>query len=179
MTTVTPDLEAVYTKVNAFLATVVPPGTEIVKGLGNRAPPPAGPHVAVTLLFQQRLRTNQAAYTDTGNPGPPEDQGARAVEVGMRLDMQLDFYGPDAGNWAAMTVALLRDDYGCEQLAPDCQPLYADEGRQIPFVTGEQQYQQRWTVTATLQYNPVTSLPQQFANAAVVDLINVDERYPP
>jgi hypothetical protein len=49
----------------------------------------------------------------------------------------------------------------------------------MPYKTGEEQYNRRWTVLASLQYNPVTTLPQQFADAADVEVINVDERYPP
>jgi hypothetical protein len=176
MTTVSPLQSALYTKLRTFLLTIVPSGVEVVQGLGNRASMPAGPFVAMTAVLQKRLATNQDAYTD---PYPLPDPGSRAVQQNTRFDVQLDFYGPSAGDWAAMTSTLLRDDDGCAALSPDCQPLYADEGRQVPFVSGEEQYVLRWTVTACLQYNPVTTLPQQFAGAAAVTLINVDEAYPP
>jgi hypothetical protein len=175
--TVTPTEDALFDKLGTFVAFILPTGVEVVKGLGNRVPPPAGPHVAVTATLQRRLGTNEAAYTDTGDPGPV--QGFRAVTTSMEMAVQLDFYGPDAGAWAAAAVALWRDDQGCELLGPECQPLYADEGFQAPFVTGEEQYEARWIVNARLQYNPTIELSQQFADAAEVTAVNVDVQYPP
>jgi hypothetical protein len=49
----------------------------------------------------------------------------------------------------------------------------------VPLVTGEEQYLERWTVRAVLQYNPVTTVLQDYAGSATVNVINVDERYPP
>ncbi len=179
-TTDTPTLDDIYTKLRAFLRTIVGDDVEVMQGLGNRVPLPAGPFVAMTAIMQLRLATNQDAYTDEPDDTVPSvPVGLRSIQQNTRIDVQLDFYGADSGNWAAMASTLLRDDYGCEMLAPAAQPLYADDAKMAPLVTGEEQYLQRWIVTATLQYNPVTTLPQQFADAAVVDLINVDERYPP
>jgi hypothetical protein len=176
---VLPNTDQLFAKLRAFILTIVPAGTEVIQGLDNRVPPPEGPYVVMTEILQQRLATNEAAYTDTGNPGPPEDQGTRAVQEQTQVDVQLDFYGDTAADNAKMVSKLLRDDYGCEQLQPVAAPLYADQARQMPYKTGEEQYNRRWTVLASLQYNPVTTLPQQFADAADVEVINVDERYPP
>jgi hypothetical protein len=170
-----PVLDAVFTKLAAFLATIVPTGTEIVQGLGNRVPMPVGPFIAMTPILQTRLDTNQDTYADPY----PTPGGARSVQQNIRLQVQLDCYGPDAGDWATTISTLLRDDYGVDALAPDAAPLYVEDPRQVPFISGEEQYVTRWTVGAILQYNPVTALPQDFAAAAVVDLINVDEAYPP
>jgi hypothetical protein len=48
-----------------------------------------------------------------------------------------------------------------------------------PLEDDELQYEQRWTIEAFLQYNPVVTVPMQFADTASVTLINVDEAYPP
>jgi hypothetical protein len=92
--------------------------------------------------------------------------------------VQLDFYGPESAVWAVRASAYLRDDYGCDMLAPDCQPLHADTPRMGPFVSGEEQYEQRWFLTAAIQWNAVMTLPQQFAGAAEVELVEVDVEYP-
>lgn len=176
MTVVTPTPEKLYEKVRAFLLTVVPVGTEVIRGLDNRAAMPAAGFVCFQLIFQQRLRTNVDADVD---PFPAEEPGETLAEQGTRVDMQVDYYGVDSASWAAMASTLWRDDYACQLLAPVCQPLYIDDGRMVPFVPGEEQYVERWTQTAVLQWNPVTSVPQQFADVASVTLINVDERYPP
>lgn len=155
-------------------AVLGPYEAEVIQGLGNRATLPVGPFIAMTAILTKRLATNQDSYVD-----PVSSIGTRAVQQSMQVDVQLDFYGPKAGDWAVMATTLLRDDYGCDALAPVAAPLHADDAMQAPFVSGEEQYVSRWIVTASLAYNPVTTIPQQFADAAVVDLINVDERYKP
>lgn len=165
-----PTVSAIYAKLRAFLQTyILPVGVEVVRGLGNRVPTPAGSYVCMTALYQQQLRTNLQGY----------DGLDKTVEQGRRIDVQLDFYGPLSADWAAGASMLLRDPIGCDALAPTCSPLYADEGRQIPTVTGEEQYQQRWMVTAVLQFNVMATLVQESATALDVDLINVDVEYTP
>ncbi len=169
------DLDPMYTQVRAFLLLVVPttsPLWEVIQGLDNRVGQPAGNHVVMTALFQRRLRTNQV--TDDG-----VDQEA-AYEMGVEVTMQLDVYGDKTVPSVAAAISTMwRSDLACDALAPACQPLECDQGRQVPCVTGEDQYLLRWTLTATLQYNPVTTAPQQSATALEVGLINVDVSYPP
>jgi hypothetical protein len=174
--TVSPTLSAVYTKLRAFVLAVVPANVEVVRGIDNRVPmPPASPgFVNMTATLQQRLRTNVDTYVD-----PVTTPGDVNAEQGTRLTIQLDCYGADSGNWATMLSTLLRSDYGCTQLAPDCAPLYADEPRMLPLVDAEREYEQRWLVGAVLQYNPTTSTPMEFADTLDADLVNVDEQYPP
>lgn len=166
-------LANLYTALGAFLVSILPTGTEVVQGLGNRVPAPPGPYVAMTAILQPRLATNVVTY-DESDPNPT----ALAHQQSTRVDVQLDCYGPDAGAWAVMVSTLLRDEYACLALAPNCQPLYADDPRQMPFETGEAQYLSRWTLTAALQYNPVTTTAQDFADTLSVTLVDVDVEYP-
>jgi hypothetical protein len=178
--TVSPTLDAVFTKVRAYLlnptAGIVPVGTPVIRGPMNRAAQPAADHVIITPVLRSRIRTNVETDSD---PYPSPGAGEVELEQGTRLDVQVDFYGAQSGDWAAIFSTIWRSEYACTHLAPECAPLYADEGRMIPLVTGEEQYLERWTITAVLQYNPTVTTLQEFAGAAVVDLINVDERYPP
>lgn len=171
----TPDFTALFTAVRAWLLQVVPtvvPAWEVIQGYDNQVPQPAGNHVVMTPLLQNRLRTNQV--TDDGL------LQTAAYEMGTEMLMQLDVYGDlTAGTVAAAIATMWRSDPACEALAPVCQPLHADQPRQIPCVTGEEQYLTRWTITASLQYNPVTVATQQSADTVVVGLINVDVSYPP
>jgi hypothetical protein len=67
-----------------------------------------------------------------------------------------------------------------DALAPNCVPLYSDDPRRAPLVTGEEQWQDRWIVVAQIEYLPVTTIPQDFANVAgPVNLVDVDVAYPP
>lgn len=174
---VTPIQRDVYVVMKAFIVTVI--GLDpslILQGLPNRsAMPAASPgFVMMQLARMKQLRTPESTWDVTDlNPNQ------LAVEQGTELRMQLDLYGKTSGDWAVMLQTLLRDETGCVALAPTCQPLYASDAHLAPLDDSESQYEQRWTIEAILQYNPVTSVPMQFADTLEVTVINVDEAYPP
>lgn len=183
MSTVTPTQRDVYVLLKAFIVSVsgFDPAL-VIQGLPNRsAMPPASPgFVSMQFMDAPRLRTNVVTW-DELNPLATELE----VEQGTRLRAQIDCYGSTSGDLSTMLSTLLRDETGCIALAgadpanPVCQPLYTGEPMLAPLEDDEEQYEQRWTIEAFLQYNPVTSVPMQFANTASVTLINVDEAYPP
>jgi hypothetical protein len=169
---VSPSQDNVFSLLQPFVANVTGLDPSLVlKGIQNRdSLPPADPgFVIATAVYQRRLRTNVDTW-DTTNPAP----NAMQLEQGTELRVQLDCYGAASGDWAAMLSTVLRDEVGCLALAPYSQPLYVDDAKMAPLVDSEAQYEQRWTLDAVLQYNPVTTAPQQFMTA-----VNVDEAYPP
>jgi len=96
--------------------------------------------------------------------------------------VQLDVHGPSGADNVQKITTLFRDDYAVQQFATydvDVAPLYTDEPKQLPFLNAEQQYEDRWVVEAYLQANEVVTFPQQYADAAAVEIINVDAAYPP
>lgn len=172
MTPTAPQLNALAAKIGAFLVSIVPEGTPVIQGPVNRVPAPKDSHVMFSFLFERRIRTNVISYED----GAPA--GLKNVEQGTELHVQFDFYaGGNEGNqqvvgsWASAVSTLWRDEFGCDALAPDASPLFIDDARGIPLISGEDQYVGRFTCTAVLQYNPVTSVPQQFADEAQVSLV--------
>jgi hypothetical protein len=56
-------------------------------------------------------------------------------------------------------------------------PLLADDPRQMPFVNDQQQTEFRWVLDVQLQVNQIVAVPQQFADAATVNVVNVEEAY--
>lgn len=186
MTPTTPETDQIAVVLGAFLASIVPSGTPVIQGPVNRVAQPKGSHIMFTYLFERRMRTNVVTYTDTGDPGPPADQGTRDVEQGTEVHYQLDFYSASDGDtqvvakWAAAVSTLWRDDYGCDALAPVAAPLFIEDARGAHFPLGEMQYVARFISTAVLQYNPVTSIPQQFADEAEATLIEANSpAFPP
>jgi hypothetical protein len=173
--TITPVPTDVLTAVRAFLLAILPAGTPVIQGIQNRVAMPVSGFVLMTPLYQMRLATNVDSYDDTY----PSSGASFSAEQDTRIDIQLDFYGPLSGAWAAMISTLWRDEYGVTALAPNCAPLYIDDARMMPLTDDEQQYLQRWMSVAVAQYNPVVTLPQQFAGAAEATLIDVDVVYPP
>jgi len=108
--------------------------------------------------------------------------GVKAAEQRWQMDVQIDVHGPNSGDNATRISTLLRDEFATSAFAaitPDVSPLHADDPRQIPFVNGEDQTENRWIVEARLQVNSTVVIPQQYMDAAVVGLIDVDAVYPP
>jgi hypothetical protein len=109
---------------------------------------------------------------------------AENLEQGSEWTVQLDFHSADlsAGDMAATASTLFRDDFAMQQFANQdpnygVVPLLADDPKQMPFLNAENQYEWRWIVEALLQVNTTVSVPQQYADSAVVDVISVDATY--
>lgn len=168
----------ILTVLRAFLITILPDGTEIVKGQVNRVSPPTSPnYVVMTSLMRTRLSTNVDAYSDPF----PTPGGDRTILTATRATIQLDVHGPMAGDNSQLLLARLRDDAACQAFSTsgfEMQPLYATDPRQMPFITGEGQYEDRWSLDAEIQINPVVTVTQQFAGALTAGIINVDAEYP-
>ena len=111
--------------------------------------------------------------------------GYQSVEQGAQATVRIDFHAADgsSGDMAQTVSTLLRDSYGVDQFSSQTPnygvvPLHADDPKQTPFLNGEQQVEWRWSLDAMLQVNQVILVPMQFADSAVVGLVNVDVRYP-
>lgn len=159
---------AVYAALGNFIVTALGLTVPfVVQGFNNRVPMPNGSFVGMSAVLMKRLRTN----VDTIGGPLGLDPSSIAAEQGTEVDVQLDCYGPLAADWANILTTLLRDNVGCLALAPTCQPLYADDPIRAPLENAEEEYEDRWIVTARLQYNPVVTSPVQ--SATVVGPVNL------
>ena len=171
---VTPGFQSVYAALVPFIIGVTGlAAANVVQGLPNRAAMPLPGFVTIQGITRKRLATNVQTWDQVSNPPM-----SLAIEQDIELGIQIDCYGPISADWADMLTTLLRDEYGVNALAPNVTPLYADDARMIPLVDGEEQYEERWSIDAHFQYNPVTTVPQQYANVLDITLINVQEAYP-
>lgn len=125
-------------------------------------------------------------YVLSGNPQTVSAEtmaaGVNAALQPTQVTVQLDVHGPNGADNAQKISTLLRDNYAVQQFeeqdnAVDVTPLYAEDPRQVPFVNDQNQVEDRWIVEAQLQANQVATVPLQFATAAAVELISVEERY--
>ncbi len=108
--------------------------------------------------------------------------GVETLLQPTQVSVQLDVHGPLSADNAQTITTLLRDDYAVQAFIAsgfDIAPLYAGDPKQIPFLNGEQQTEYRWVVDAILQCNAKVTVPQQFADALTLGLIDVDVVYPP
>lgn len=165
-----------YAKLGTFLESVLPAGLPVIQLPVDRvAMPPADPgFVGMTINMQARIMTNVESWDQNA-----ADPTVLEIEQAVRTTIKMDCYGADAGNWAVILSTVLRDEYGINALAPVLAPLYVNDPRFAPLTNAELQFERRWIVEGVFQFNPVISVPMQFADAAEASLINVDERYPP
>jgi len=161
----------------SFLLTILPTGVEVIIAQQNLVPEArADNFILLTLLGRVRLGTNTVSWDQTmgGNPSVATD--AEAVSIAM----QLDFHGANSTDNAQVFAALFRSAYACDYMAATgVSPDYCTDGHQMPFINGEDQWEDRWVLNAVMDCVIAVQAPQQFANTLVVDLINVDANYPP
>lgn len=147
-----------------------------------------GPDVAAgTTIAAQLSGPSGGAGTYTVSPSqtvPSETLSAGGKDMTQEAEFvfQLDSHGPNSADNATIISTALRDDYAVEVFAslnPNISPLYADDPKQMPFINDQQQYEDRWIVEAHLQVNTTFRVPQEFADTAEVDVINVEATYPP
>ncbi len=162
-------IDQVIVELADFL-TLLCPGYEIVRSQVNRVPMPSSPCVVLTEILQVDLETPVGNYDGVNS--------IISYNGSKRIDIQIDFYGSDSGNQCAAVKGIYRTPWTTDQFPANIQPLYCDDGRQMPLITGEEQYENRWTLTASLQYNPIVSLPQESAiELDVAEVIAVDINY--
>lgn len=144
-------------------------GAHIVRAQANRVPMPSLPCVVLTELFHVDLRVPSQNY-DVLNDEVD-------LSASNRLDIQVDFYGESAGDYCRSVETAFRTMWGFDHFPAGIKPLYTSDGIQSPLVSGEQQYVPRWTLTVSMQYNPVVAVPQQFADALAATTIAADVLY--
>lgn len=105
--------------------------------------------------------------------------GVSSIEHHTEITYQLDVHGPASTNNVQTIATLFRDEFATHWFEDSpVMPLHADDPRQAPFLNAEQQYENRWVLEAVMQANQTVFVPQQFAEALHVGLINVDSTYP-
>ena len=156
----------IFQALGTFITSILP-GVQVFQGQINRVPSPKGQFVIMNNVSKVRLAYTENSYTDT------DDVQTQNVKARMQYTMQVDFYGPGSGNNAQTFVNLINNDYAYYSFPGDIKPLVSGEPMQIPLISGEKQYVERWKVDIKMQYNPVASVTQQFfdkAQATVVPL---------
>jgi len=161
----------VFKALVVFFRSFLPAEIEVVQAQDNRVSMPKGGFVAMNNIGMDRLSFNVDSYGYTLQD--------KFILTPTKFDMQLDFYGPTSQEWAMKTVALWRDEYATEIFPANIQPLYADDPTQIPLIDGEDQYEQRWRLAGSLQYNPILSTSQQSMLAVDIALAPIDQTFNP
>jgi hypothetical protein len=147
-----------------FLVAVAPAGVSVTQGQVNRVAEPLGD---TFLVFWPSLRTRMATTVETWGK-----VAATAVtnSASTNFQAQVDLHGPGASDIAQNVATLLRSQWGVEQFnGTNIVPLFSTDGSQAPFVNGESQYENRWTMTIALGASPSVSTAQDFADTLKID----------
>lgn len=165
----------IFAALRAFLLEILPEGTDVQRSQQNRvAETKSENFVMMTQGALPRLRTN----IDTFDPLI----GSQKIEQAVMTTIQLDVHGPLGGDNSVIITTLFRDSFATQffkNLGLGLAPLYTDDPRQMPFINGEQQMEDRWVFNAYLQANAIVTLSQDFFTSIDVNLIDVDVEYPP
>lgn len=129
--------------------------------------PPGPDFVIITPSDRSGLATTVHGY----RPGDAQRDTERATRVGCYVN----FYGPNATDNGQIFNQLFRDMYGCDFMRPySVQPLWCDDGRQMPLIDDSKQYETRWMIRAVMQINPTVSTAQQFADTLAITILEAD-----
>ena len=168
--------DALLATVRAYLLTVLGSGWGVFVTQDNRVPMPNGDFVTMTRMGSLLLSTPTGKWVDPGtNPG------SSGLKTSVRGRFQLDFYGAGAADAIQIVHSLFRTSYTCEQMATsglEVQPLYAEDPKNTTMINAEQQFQERWTLDAFIQFNPVVTVPLDFASSLEATVVEIDTTFP-
>ncbi len=154
-------IDAVIDALKAFLQPFVG-SNQIVRGQVNRVSMPLSGFVVLTELLEVDL--------ETPNTTQDGDNGQTIITAPTQINIQMDIYGPQAGDQCKAIKTVFRSIYAPAQFPDGIKPLFCSDGLQSPLISGEEQWESRFTATASLQYNPSVAVPQQSADTLAVEV---------
>lgn len=154
------------------------PMDNVLDGQQNLTPMPKGDFIIMTPMRHVGLSTNRVQFDDNGVYGDGKELTQRSIQ----WPCQIDCYGENAADNATIIGTMIRSEYACEwfrsQNSP-LSPLYCTDPHQTTMINGEQQYESRWTMDFTGQFNPTITTPQYFMDTIEVGLVPTDLQSPP
>lgn len=169
---VTPTKDTVFAAIRAFILSVI--DAQVVQGLDNLVSP-IYDGIVITPIFEVRLSTNSHGYVD-----PVTATGTETTTGNKQFSIQIDCYGENAAEWAAIISTLWRDEIACTAMGANVQPIDADEPQAIDFwAPDDMAFIPRYMLTATCQYNPAVVTPMSFFDTVIdpvfvaADLIDI------
>ena len=170
--------DQIFDALGDFLDSVLPEGVTSEKGQINRVPEPnADNFVIMTSQGSNMLATNETNW-DTSTDNPTQITEMQSTE----LRIQLDVHGTNSSDNAQVIKTLFRSGYACDFFANiglPLAPLYSSDGSRVPFINGENQWEDRWVLIVSLEVKPVISYAQDFMVSLNVDLVEVYTTFGP
>lgn len=150
-------IDAVVAYLNIFKT------VQTVRGNVNRVPMPIDPFIQLTEVLTAALNKPIETY---GN-----DQTVNISEH-TRIDIQADFYGWEISDLAKMVHGAFRTIWSVQQFPAWLSPLYCSNPQKVVIDNAENQYEQRWIMTMSFQYNPDFYAPAPSFTAVLPSILN-------
>lgn len=137
-------------------------------------------------IFGTGVQTGTKIVSDLGNDqwevSVSQDVDSESMSAGqiiirqrVQVSYQLDIHGPASVENAATISTLFRDAYAAVFFADrgnGTVPLYCSDPAQAPFINAEQQYEERWTITAEMEAQTGISVSQEFGDTLTVSVVS-------
>lgn len=105
--------------------------------------------------------------------------GVMSVEESTEVIMQVDVHGANSSDNSQVLQQLFWDARAVDELEPfGITPLFAEDPRQMPFITAAKEYEDRWMVDLHMQVKPTIELPQEFSDSVVLTVTDIDVAFP-
>lgn len=140
----------------------------------NRVPMDKGEFNILTPLRFRRLSTSRETNKDTG----VQSTSSLGFTEVRQAEVQVDLYGDGAGDRAIALETLFRTGYAYDAIkAIDARvaPLYSTEAIQAPMINAENQWQERYTLTLSLQVHITIDVQQDYFDKAQITINQADK----
>lgn len=139
----------------------------------NRVPSYTGQFCIITPLNSKRIGTTKQSNKDTGDNSTAQIGFDEVREASY----QLDIYGDGAGDRALALETVFRSGYGVDAVEQEniaVTPLYSSDAIQAPFISAESQWENRYTITLTVQLKVTITVQQDYFDQADFSIEKVD-----
>lgn len=140
----------------------------------NRVPMDKGEFNILTPLRFRRLSTSREVNKDTG----VQSTSYMGFTEVRQAEIQVDIYGDGAGDRAIALETLFRTGYAYDAIkAIDTRvaPLYSTEAIQAPMINAENQWQERYMLTLSLQVHITIDVQQDYFDKAQITINQADK----
>lgn len=165
----------VYAALGQFILNVCPV-IQVVRGQANRVPMPKADNIAVMQSTGRRAMSTVKRDYFPPDPAQPDGSnvGVIATSVSTELQFQVDIYGVQSAENAQWLSTFFRDTRGTEFFEPTgIAPLYCDDPVQMPLISGEDQWIERWMVTCRLGANIMVAAQVEYADSLITTLSEI------
>lgn len=146
-------------------------GVNVILGIENKVTFEHDNTVSLTLIGQERQRSNEVHYPD--RVGTVTDEADRVDLFFSNLTFQIDCYGMNSLITANAISMLVR----CEtMLGHGITPLFCTNPVNLTFIDGAENNVRRWTLDAAFQFNVAYRQSQDSALELKADVVNIQHQ---